>query len=448
MSTLDQIVSVTITSDSVNPTQTGFGIPLFVGHHAVFPERVREYDSLTGMVSDGFATSDPLYRMAQAAFSQRNRPRVVKIGRAAIANAVAWRGEVTITSATEDDVVSFTVIGPDGTETNISYTILNGATTTTVATAVELLTEAVTDLGSSSSGAVITLLGDNVGDHFYLADLVNCEWKDTTADANLEDELTAIEVYDNDWYWLACAIESAANVEAVALWTSTRKKIHVASTADQIELSASALLVSLVGDLYDRTFPIFSRDKVSHPAAALCGRLAPKPPGSYTAKFQQLRGVTADTFTSTQRTYLENAARRGNYYESTSNVPHLANGVVPSGEYLDVVVFTDWLSARVQEVVFDLLASNDKIPYTDQGVARVVGEIQSVMDRGVIVGGLAPESGDPDDDAYVPGPTVTAPLVADVSSANRQNRHLPDIKAAGRLAGAIHSTAVEIIVSV
>jgi hypothetical protein len=452
MSTLDQIVAVTITSDSVTPTARGFGTTLILAHHNVFAERVREYATVTEMVSDGFSetTHYAILNMARAIKAQNPSPATFKVGRAAIGNAVAWRGELTITTATEGDVVSFTLVRPNGTEVDISYTVLAAATTTTVATAVELLTEAVTGLGSSSASAVVTLLGDNVGEHFYIKDLQNCTWKDTTADANLSTELDAISVYDNDWFYLATLIQSEANVDEVAAWAETAEKVYAFSTSDDVELSSSTLFTGLVSNGYEYTFPIFSRDQEGHAGAAVGGKFGPKQVGSWIAKFQRLKGVDPDTFTTTQRSYLENAARRANYIESTSNVIHLANGITPSGRHLDSVVGQVWFKARLQETVFDWLASADKREYTDKGFAELKAEIQSVCDRAVIAGYLHGGTADvdPDDDDYIPPPTITMLSLADIPAADRANRHVPDIKIAAREKGGIQSVGIEVTISV
>jgi hypothetical protein len=452
MSTLDQIVAVTITSDSVTPTAQGFGTTGILAHHSVFAERSREYATVAEMIADGFSetTHYAILNMARAIKAQNPSPPTFKVFRAAMANAVAWRGELTITTATEGDVVSFTLVRPNGTEVDISYTVLAAATTTTVATAVELLTEAVTGLGSSSSSAVVTLLGDNVGEHFYIKDLVNCTWKDTTADANLGTELDAIIVEDNDWFYLATLIQSEANVDEVALWAETNEKIYAFATSDDVELSSSTLFTGLVSNGYENTFAMFSRDQEGHAGAAFGGKFGPKQPGSWIAKFQRLKGVDPETLTTTQRSYLENAARRANYTESTSNVVHLANGITPSGRHIDSVVAQYWLKARLQETVFDWLASADKREYTDKGFAELKGEIQSVLDRAVVVGYL--HGGtlqlDPNDDDYIAPPTITMLSLADIPASDRSNRHVPDIKIAAREQGGIQSVGIEVTISV
>jgi hypothetical protein len=113
-------------------------------------------------------------------------------------------------------------------------------------------------------------------------------------------------------------------------------------------------------------------------------------------------------------------------------------GKVSSNEFADVIRFRDWLKAQIAEDVFAALAGADKIPFTDAGVSVIEGLVRDVLKRGIAVGGLADD----------PAPEVTVPLVADVSSANKTARLLPDVKFTATLAGAIHKTTISGVVSV
>jgi hypothetical protein len=117
-------------------------------------------------------------------------------------------------------------------------------------------------------------------------------------------------------------------------------------------------------------------------------------------------------------------------------------GYSATGEFLDVTHFVDFLFARIQETIFAALAqasaSGKKIPYTDTGVDTIRGLILAVLNRGITQGGLAAS----------PAPVVTAPKVADVDPADRAARILPDVAFTATLAGAIHKTQIEGILSV
>lgn len=76
---LDSIVNVTITNESVSMSQAGFGVPLILGESAPWKEKVRIYSDLSGMLKDGFQTDSPLYQSALKLKSQSPCVTIFKI---------------------------------------------------------------------------------------------------------------------------------------------------------------------------------------------------------------------------------------------------------------------------------------------------------------------------------------------------------------------------------
>lgn len=434
MPDINSIVSVTISADTRTPTRAGFGTPLLLGYHANFPERRRRYNELSELETDGFTVNHPIYKMAQALLSQDPRPEEFVVGR--LPAGFSQSVELTMTSAVEGEVVSFTVVSPDGTETDISYTIPAAATTTTVATAVAALVTAIADLTAAGAAAVVTADADNAGEMFFYKDLVNCEFKDVTADAGYDTELTALELVDSDWYCVLLDVNSEPNVDDVAAWVQTRKKIFIAQTQDDIERNGSSSLGAGLKTLsYDRTAVIWADTHEEYPACAWAGLGLPKDPGSITWAFKELVGVSAQAHTPTQISNLETAGI--NYYVEVNGLGFTLHGTMADGEYIDVTRFIDWLQARIQERILGLLANADKVPYTDASVDMFVAEILAQLEIGVARNGL------------VAGTlSASGPKVADVSAANRANRHLPDLKFGANLAGAVHKLTIRGTVTV
>ena len=102
-----------------------------------------------------------------------------------------------------------------------------------------------------------------------------------------------------------------------------------------------------------------------------------------------------------------------------------------------VVRFLDWFRARVQEEVFYTMTTRPKLGFTAEGAAIIESKIRSVVNRGIINGGIAPN----------PQPVVIAPNVLDVSEMIRGKRELGDFRVEFRLAGAIHSVKVNCVVT-
>jgi hypothetical protein len=83
MSSLDNHVSMVVTADSVGVARAGFGMPLVLSPNAPRPERVRVYQRLADVISDGFAANTPEALAVGAMFGQSPHARRVAIGRAA-----------------------------------------------------------------------------------------------------------------------------------------------------------------------------------------------------------------------------------------------------------------------------------------------------------------------------------------------------------------------------
>jgi len=152
-----------------------------------------------------------------------------------------------------------------------------------------------------------------------------------------------------------------------------------------------------------------------------------KQPGSATWALKTLQSLGVYDLSGAQVTKCRN--KNVNSYLSASGISITQDGKT-GGEYIDVIHGCDWLKARIQNLVFGVLANNDKVPYTDAGVQMIVAPLKQALDEAVKYDILA---------SY----EVEYPAVADVSNTDKGNRFLPDVKFTGVLAGAIHSTRID-----
>jgi hypothetical protein len=120
----------------------------------------------------------------------------------------------------------------------------------------------------------------------------------------------------------------------------------------------------------------------------------------------------------------------GNTYETVGGVSITREGTVASGQFLDVIRGIDWLKARIEEDIYQKLVNADKIPFTDSGVTIIENSLRERLQDGINQGVLSSF-------------TVSVPKVADVSSANKLVRTLPDVEFTGVLAGAIHKVVIQ-----
>ena len=121
MANIDRIVSVQIALNTAGISKEGFSTLLIVGESTVALARVSSYTSSVQMIQDGYAETDPLYKMAADFFAQIPHPNVLKVGRRQV-------DEVAITVKNvlaEDGVYTLTVASADATNT-YAYTVQNG----------------------------------------------------------------------------------------------------------------------------------------------------------------------------------------------------------------------------------------------------------------------------------------------------------------------------------
>lgn len=431
---IDDIVDVQISAQSAFPTRQGFSTAMLMAYHTENTDLFREYSSLSGLVADGHDSDSAAYKMALSALAQNPRLRKFKLGR--ITTAVAPTFELTVTTHETDAVIACTVNDSDGNATTASYTVQSGDTTDTLAAVgFEVQVEAVTGITSSPSAAVVTATGTS-GKMYWFSDLQNCTIKDITPDASIDDDLDAIQLIDDDWYGVAIQYASKLNTDVVAAWTEDQKKIFVCQTQDDEELTSGGVQGhELQSQGYDRTAIIFNGDTEDYIACGALGKMLPQDPGSNTWCFKKIAGSSPDALDDTEIGYL--AGDNMNYYVSIAGLPMLLKGTMASGQFIDVTIFIDWLSARMKERIFTVLANQPKLPYTNAGLAVLGAEMRAVLKIGEQVGGLDPGS-----------TSVFVPLVEDIDPSDRAERLVTGLTFSGRLAGAVHKAVIQGTVTV
>jgi len=253
------------------------------------------------------------------------------------------------------------------------------------------------------------------------------------------EALEAVIDEDDDWYGLAVNTVDATEIEAIAEFVEARTKIYIARSSDaDILTNATDDIASTLKDRnFARTALVYHSQAVTqYPDAAWLGNMLPRDPGSATWKFKTLPAIPTDSFTSDQK---DNAlAKSANLYERIAGVSITREGTMAVGEYIDVIQGVDWLTARMQESVYERLVNSPKVPYTNAGIAVIEACVRQILDLGVQNQIIAPE----------PPYTVTVPDVLATQQADRANRRLRDVKFRARLAGAIHEVDIQGVVTV
>jgi hypothetical protein len=454
---LDKIVQVTIDRQTRIPSMKSFSEHLVaaefspVGITPVFdPEhRVRVFGSLDEIAAAGFPTDGFVYRAAAKQYSQSNHIGNMYVGWK-IPDGVNITTGVLSGALTTGQTIAWTVG-----ETTMAEIVFDteGSSEKCIDRMVKDLNEEFGTLFTAKKvdaqtitlyGAVPTIIVTiNGGTPPTMAFTVNA----VPADTDWAATLTKIKEQNNDWYAISVSARQMANQQECARWIQANNKLGCLTSGDSIipdeetgDIAAWAKLNNL-----DHVFIFFhpdaelTDDDVDSlaaadpiPEAAYFGKMLTKQPGSASWKFKELQNVPTYELTQGQVKNVE--GKNATWYMTTADVPMTSNGQVASGEYIDVIHGLDWLKARIQNLVFTALIHVDKVPYTDEGVQMVVSPLKSALEEGKKNGILA---------SY----EISFPAVAEVSVTDKGKRFLPDVNFSGVLAGAIHSTKINGVVT-
>ena len=347
---LNDIVEVNITRQTTSVAVAAFNVPLILSQFATNKTttaftRARVYGSVAEMASDGWTSTDAVYKIANAIFSQNPSVNKIVVGR-----------------------------------------------------------------------------------------------KDSN-DATIDAALNAIANENNDWYGIVVDQALVSSFADVASWVETAKKFAIFWITDvnAYDPSKSTDLASVL-KLANRNrsavvwhaTPAGGADYID---AAWMGEGFPYEPGTSTWAYKTLNGVTPDTLLAGQETALKN--KNCNYYMTVGGVSITQEGKVASGEYIDIIIGTDWIEARLREAVYSALVNNRKIPYDDTGIAMIEGLVKGVLNEAASKGILQADS-----------IAVTVPKYADIPQADKLARKLPDVKFSALYQGAIHSVTINGTISV
>jgi len=301
--------------------------------------------------------------------------------------------------------------------------------------------DVASDLGDSHPATIMArrLMGGSVRPAEFRVGKVEVSDDPGSTPESYADGLQAVMEIDDSWYALLAASHQQSTIMSLAQIIQASKKIYGTST--QEAAAVDALAVTDTGTLleqsgYDRTFIMYSATADNDfPEAAWIGSELVKVPGSNTWEYKQLPGVARSNLTSTQINTLE--TKGYNYYIEVKGANITRKGTMASGEWIDTIIFTDWLTARIQEQIFYRMINTDKIPYTRRGTSIIEGEIRSVLSQGVTNGGIA------EDTPIV----VRSPDPLNIPESIRATRVLGDFTFEVRLAGAISVVVVRGTVS-
>lgn len=438
---LQDIVQITITKVSTAVTRTGFGTMMALADHNRTLERIVYYSELSEMVTAGFLTTDATYLAASAYFGQSPKPDQIGVGQ-----IYATEQDVTVLGTSGSFDFSIRALQSDGSYITENFTVpWNTSATQTATDMVTAITGGTTNVGASSAAAVVTVvIGTAIS---FSITVVSVTQLTLAAATTVEDHDTAlgrIQLVDNDWYGVMAVSIVEAQVKKVAAWVEADYKLYITRSADadivdvtfaSDDPSTGSIARVLAALAYARTACIYHTLAATQYAdAAWFGACFPSDAGSITWCFKTLSGVTVDSLTTTQRANV--TAKYCNFYEAVAGRNIIRWGMLSGNEFIDITRGIDWLRSRLEEDIYERLASLPKIPFTDAGIATIESVVRKVLELGITQGFLATID------------SITVLPIASVVPADKAARLLKDVKFTATLAGAIHTVQVSGVVTV
>ena len=422
-------------------------------------EKVKTYSTtgaLKQLTDDGFSQTGDTYKAVSAIASQSPVPRTVKVVRqdpdaakvvdVLLGGGNVGQGDYTVTI----DGTDFEHNEPDNTRD--LEQILNSIAT---------LIDANADYTATVPG------GDNfirvtgpAGVDFAISGVapanVNFNFVVETPVVNAVSSVASSIESDPDWYFLLDTNTDSKHIVAMAKYFETIKKLYFYQTSESSALNttdnndSTSTPAQLKALNLDRSVGLACLDADSieeFKAAAWLANRAVATPGASTWKFKTARGVTADEYTTQQLENLKN--KNANVYVGLggTGISIFEEGVVSSGEYIDIMRGTDALEGRIQQLLATLFTTRDKVPYTDGGIEVIGLQIERALDEYVEVG-LLVGSDVLDENEQSLGPVVTVPTRAETTAAERSSREVNNITFSASYAGAVHKVTINGTVSV
>lgn len=368
----------------------GFGKPLILGvitggrsykEYSTIEEVKKDYD---GTTSGADAEIKKIYNIAKAIFDQEHAPSKIAIVCSNDEKTTEESYALTSDSSVDSSKTYYTRSGSAG---NYTYTKVSNPTASNISTYYEK---------TEGTKGLEQILADN---------------------------------YERDFYFvLSTTDDSEVKKDIAELVNTNGRKIFVTRTVSDVELG------QLSEGKYERTIICYHTTNGEYMDAALVGECGSQEVGSITWKFKKLFGITAENFTETE---LETIHSQGAIaYVTKAGDNQTSEGIVVSGEYIDIVHSKDYVQFNIEYKVQKLFNKTAKVPYTNTGIAMIENEVINVL-QSCYNSGIIAES-----DEGKALFSTNFPKRSEVSQADRTAREYNVGAFEFELAGAVHEAKI------
>ncbi|AXG97743.1 DUF3383 family protein [Clostridium botulinum] len=234
----------------------------------------------------------------------------------------------------------------------------------------------------------------------------------------------------NNWYRLLCTDLDEKTIGGLSSWCEANQKMFYT------QFNTAEITV----DLTERNKTVLGFKKNDERLdAGMTGLALTRIPGSFTFKFKNIKGLTADIIPDSELQAVK--GKNMNAYIRKFDVQDLGTaqldeGKVASGMYIDQVESRDWVKFRIENEIAKLLMTTEKIPYDNLGIQMVVSAVDVALNDAfknkIILG----------NDDGVPQFTVKYNTLDKIHIEDRKARRITGIEFQYIEAGAIHEVGV------
>jgi len=409
---INTVVTVNITRETRVPSQKGFGVPAIISTEAsILTNLVTEFSSDTfksELIAAGFTTSSEVYKAADALCKQN--PKIEKFKVIKQTASIAQVETISIVTLTNDATYSVTIDG-----VVYEFTADSSALAPEICTGLAALINPLTQVSAVVVGSTLVVTAADAGLGFSIAVDEKMAVAHTTPNNGPVEDLIKARDFDDDWYFLGTTTHTKLQTKAIASYIESEIKLFVyqSDDADSKDLAlandTAGTLVFLKNKNYDRSFGVWTPSAKfgEYKHLGWVGRQATKLPGSSNWKFKSVKGASADKYTAQESKNIQD--KKGNIYVTIGGIDMFTEGVVASGEYIDIMIGTHWIQARIKEQVFGLLGKEEKVSYDNGGIESVGLQVESDLSQAV-TNKILVSNDNLDEDGKGMGQKFTVPL--------------------------------------
>lgn len=259
--------------------------------------------------------------------------------------------------------------------------------------------------------------------------------------STLDDWPTTIEKISNvnsDWYALATYSKDDTEIIALANYIESIQKFYTISSSEasikDTNFDPNAQTPDVFSQLkklgLSRTTSLFSASADKFPECGWFGGGLAANPGTTTYCYKNIATIPVDSLSETQAQNIFN--KNANTFEYLAGQNITRYGTVANGNFIDIIMGIDFISARTKEAIYGLLVNNPKVPFTDSGITSIHNQINSVLNLAM-------------DLQIISQYSVQIPKASTVSQADKAKRLLENIYINLTMSGAIQKVAAQII---